>query len=168
MGKKGKKKGKAAPAPAPQPSPAGESGAGGDGPKLSRAERRAKEREAEKSAKKAARAKVQPVSAADQKGRTEVAKGLWSTATEGEHVRRRDDHATCILLYTQPTCHRLPGPARSARPRLAYNTARVSLKKQHAPCVLAGQWHPESGDGGVPAARRQILGAAQPDTGAGV
>jgi hypothetical protein len=79
MAKKGKKKGKQPAAP-PQPEP--ESGA----PKMSRAERRAKEREAEKSAKKAARVKVQPMSAEAQKGRTEVARSLWSTATEGEHV----------------------------------------------------------------------------------
>ena len=87
--KKGAKK-----APAPAPAPAAPdaaaavdvsvevAAAGGEEPKLSRAERRAKERDDAKAAKKATRAKANPqlsTSIATQKGRTEVAKSLWST-----------------------------------------------------------------------------------------
>lgn len=103
MGKKGKKKTKGIPPAAvstvPQPEP--EPGV----PKMSRAERRAKEREAEKSAKKAARVKTAPMSAAAQKGRTEVAKSLWSTATEGEHVSRLTARRPGLItrsIFVQP------------------------------------------------------------------
>ena len=138
MAKKGKKKGRQAAAAVAQPEP--ESGA----PRMSRAERRAKEREAEKSAKKAARVKVQPMSAKAQKGRTEVARSLWSTATEGEHVSP--------LIVSQQTIH----PNSS------------SLTEDARGVLRTGQWHRESRDSRVSAACERVSSESYADAGAGV
>ena len=142
MPKKGKKKAKQSLAASPQPEP--EPGE----PRMNRAERRAKEREAEKSAKKAARTKVQPMSAETQKGKTEVARSLWSTATEGEHVRSRA--ALCpakpclpaLVRACVPAC--LPACLRACLPACVPACLRASVPVCPPVCRLSLPRSPRS------------------------